>query len=609
MKQAEFLNIFYRENAPSWLLHVNNDSEIPWKEFFAARTVFYPGSAFDPYTVNLFTRSRSAHCFVNVDYHFSREELEAELKKPMFPGYSIIYERNLSESVFLSMFKQPYSYISDFGLGNHIVGSTEFDYYPHSLENFDQIKHFVKFLIFEKNPNGNTSGAKRFALLYIGGDVFPVFNALYANKNANLFAMLIEDYGYGCQYAYFRRGELLHRIAQKTGALPRLLLTSRCGGSDMWDGYKRVFEKFLPEENNDLGHDFRGIYELYATETYPRIILHIGRHDDSRDEGAYFHRNETYRQHSLRTKAGLPRFSEQEDLLKNENAEIEAVMSRRSQRQLKLFWENFPLIMRNRDKILKYPILANIPIDSLKLTYATKGLTLGALVFAWDASDMRCVCPHCHGNAFYMPYTEMKYLWSPSCEYDWGESEGENDGLRYEDTSVFVRCSSCGEENSISGDINKTPRYLYSGFLWRMDCWKHCCHHFDSKMSFEHAVHLLMLSEIYKDDPEDFLTGMTAPNRKSFPKKFSNVAATTEELINLVKGGKPYQLEEASKEELLNILHNYERILDKHPDTYVFSYDDKYVAAEELSEESLKELISSHEEELKRELLTIEEET
>lgn len=346
-------------------------------------------------------------------------------------------------------------------------------------------------------------------------------------------------------------------------------------------------------------------------ETYPKTVLHIGRSDDSRDEGAYFHRNETYRQHSLRTKAGLPQFSEQEDFLKNENAEVEAVMSRRSQRQLKLFWENFPLIMRNRDKILKYPILANIPIDSLKLTYATKGLTLGALIFAWGASEMRCVCPHCQGNAFYMLYTEMKYLWGPSCGNDWGEHEGEYEDLHYEDTSVFVRCSSCGEENSVSGvcgDILKTPRNLYSGFLWLIACWNHCRHHFDSKMSFEHAVHLLKLSEIYEEDPEDFLTGMTVPNRKSTPKKFSNVAATTEELINLVKGGKPYQLEEASKEELLNILHNYEKILDEHPETYEFGYDFKYVAAEDLSEEHLRELIVRHEEQLKTELLTIEQE-
>ncbi|SOE76539.1 hypothetical protein SAMN05720781_2182 [Fibrobacter sp. UWT3] len=624
MNQVSYLNKFYLEATPSWLLDIRKDSEIPWKEFFAERTVFYPGSAFDPYTVNIFTRSHSAHCFVNVDYHFSREKLEDELKKPMFPGYSIIYERNLSENVFLAMFHQPYSYITDFGLENFRSHSGEreddFCYNTWEIDNFDQIKHFVKFLVFEKNPDNITSSAQRFALLYIGGDAFPVFNALYANKNANLFAILIEDYGWGCQYAYFRKNELLHRIAKRTGALPQLILTSRCGGSEMWDGYEHIIEDIDSEEDDDFGHGHRQIYKIKTNETTPKTILDNVRRNNNRDEGAYSQHCETYRQYTRRTKAGLPRFSEQEDILKKEKAEINAVMSRHAKRQRKLFWENFALIMRNRDKILKYPILSNIPMDSLQPSYLPKGLTLGALVFAWGASYLKGTCPRCQATAYYMPYTDMDYHLFPHCSCGWFGCEGEHEDHCYEDTTAFVRCSSCGEESEIGGDVNKTPRNLYATFYWLMDCWKHCHNQFVSKMSFEHAVHLLKLSEIYAEDPEDFLTGTKALKSESNPKKFSNVAATTEELISLVKGGKPYQLEEASKEELLNILHNYERLLDKHPDTYLLglNYDDindgfndefERGTAEDLSEEHLKENIELYEEQLKRELQTIEEET
>ena len=254
MKQTEYLYNNYREDIPAWLLEIDNESRIPWKEFFSSRTVFYPGSWLDPYTVNAFTRSHSAHCFVNVDYNVSKEQLEAELKKPLFSRYTVIYERDITESIFLAMFKQPYSYILDFGLENgssYDFGDNRnfFSYSPEHLEFFDSIKHFVKFLVLERDAElSDTFGAERFALLFIGGDAFPVFNALYANKNANLFAMLIDDYGYGAQYAYYRRGELLHKIAQKRKVFPELMLTERCNGESMWNGFEFVKEADCNEE-------------------------------------------------------------------------------------------------------------------------------------------------------------------------------------------------------------------------------------------------------------------------------------------------------------------------------------------------------------------------
>lgn len=266
MKQTQYLYDNYREELPTWLLAIGKDSRIPWKEFLGSRTVFYPGSGLDPYTVNAFTRSHSAHCFVNVDYNVSREQLEEELKKPLFPGYSIVYERNTSESIFLAMFKQPYSYIRDFGLDacEDRDGRRVRFFYRHSdLKSFDTVKHYVKFLVLERDADlDDTFGAERFALLFIGGDAFPVFNALYANRNANLFAMLIDDYGFGAQYAYYERGELLHRIARKRKVFPELMLTERCVGDRMWNGYEPVGEA----ENGEGERLGRVPRELYRRE-------------------------------------------------------------------------------------------------------------------------------------------------------------------------------------------------------------------------------------------------------------------------------------------------------------------------------------------------------
>lgn len=260
MNQVDYLYMNYREPVPAWLLEINKDSKIPWRDFFSSRTVFYPGSGFDPYTVNAFTRSHSAYCFVNVDYEVAKEDLEEELEKPMFPRYNVIFERDVSESFFLSMFRQPYSYVADFSLDCDRKRDT-FAYSHSSREDFDTVSHYVKFLVFEREAGLDDSyGAERFALIFVGGDAFPVFNALYANKNANLFAMLIDDYGFGGQYAYFGKGELLHKIAKRTNVFPEFILTERCIGNRMWHGFYKVDVLWSIDDAN-LGTISRKLYK------------------------------------------------------------------------------------------------------------------------------------------------------------------------------------------------------------------------------------------------------------------------------------------------------------------------------------------------------------
>lgn len=266
MKQTEYLYENYREELPAWLAGIGRDSRIPWKSFLRSRTVFYPGAGLDPYTVNAFTRSHSAHCFINVDYNIAKEQLEAELRKPMFPGYFVVYERDTSESFFFSMFRQPYSYVADFGLDSGEDSLPDwthdiFTYRHADREHFDTVRHYVKFLVFEREAHLDDSfGAKRFALLFIGGDAFPVFNALYANRNAHLFALLMDDYGFGAQYAYYERGELLHMIAKRRRVYPELILTERCTGDRMWDGFEPVAATDGPEEPS-LGRVPRVLYK------------------------------------------------------------------------------------------------------------------------------------------------------------------------------------------------------------------------------------------------------------------------------------------------------------------------------------------------------------
>ena len=242
MEQLDYLYNNYREPTPDWLMAIDGDSEIPWKQFFESRTVFYPGAGLDPHTVNAFGGSHSAHCFINVDYldrkasiefktrerSFSERDLATDeairqaheccdLSRPLFPDYTLIYSRSLSEGEFFAMFDNPYSYRRDPDL-------KRFD----ARSGFDKYGHFVKFYVFERNAEcANPRAVERFALLYLGADAFPVFNAVYVQGHANLFATLIEDYGFGCQYERFGNRQLLHEMAKKANVFPEFILSER----------------------------------------------------------------------------------------------------------------------------------------------------------------------------------------------------------------------------------------------------------------------------------------------------------------------------------------------------------------------------------------------
>ena len=240
MTQTEYLYKNCNEPTPAWLMEIGKDSEIPWKQFFESRTVFYPGSGLDPQPVEVFGGGHSAHCFIFVDYlEFNPDEIP-------FPGYSLVFSRSLSEETFFAMYDNPYSYRRDFDFGRFRFESR-----------YDNHEHFVKFYVFERNAScKNPHAVERFALLYLRADAFPVFNAVYAQGRANLFAAVFEDYCCGCEYECFGNWELLHEMAKKAKIFPKFISTGRerC----IWQNYAAVdnVEKF------ERPRDSRRLYKM-----------------------------------------------------------------------------------------------------------------------------------------------------------------------------------------------------------------------------------------------------------------------------------------------------------------------------------------------------------
>ena len=214
------------------------------------------------------------------------------------------------------------------------------------------------------------------------------------------------------------------------------------------------------------------------------LLVGYGRPEESEYRKRAGNFEESFRQFSLRTKAGVPLVSEHEETYRRE---VEAQRERR----LGLFWESFPLIMRNWKTVLRYRILADIPLDSLGLVYAVKGVTLGSLVFAWRARSMRSVCPKCGGTAYFLPYIE-DFFGGPWCRTD-----------DFPEKS-HVYCSDCLTDARYY-DFDYDPEAACHHFRYRLERWMRSHRPAESEMIFERAMHLLKLCEVYGEPPEEIL--------------------------------------------------------------------------------------------------------
>lgn len=282
---------------------------------------------------------------------------------------------------------------------------------------------------------------------------------------------------------------------------------------------------------------------------YYVLLPNYGHSKERANQDRYAPRQESFHQFTRRTSAGIPLTSEDVEIYKKEE-------SARIERRIRLFWDSFPVIMRSWKKILKYPALSNIPLDSIGLVSCFSGITLGALVFAWRASCMRCECPQCHGEAYVIPFYIRPIFDGAFTDFP---------------DACPIYCSSCGEEDDLY-DHEYDPRSKSDSFHFLLECWKRCCHPTYSNLLYEQALHLLRLSEVYGEDIEEFgepFTAIAGPKRK-----FSDADATGEELIALLREDEPYQLEGASRETLLGIIHNYERIMGYDPEAATYTICD-----------------------------------
>ena len=212
------------EPLPEWLAG-DNPPRFDRNEFFAARTVYYPGSGDDGQPVKLCALAHAAHTFIYVDQGVEQEALAERLqdRERGFRGYAITHQEQVSEEVL-----RPCGWIPH-------VSAEEASSSHRFRDGFTE--PFGWFVVLDRQGGNKDHGPSRLAILFIGGDGIASYDALFCQRDGTPapFLTVIQDHGFGSSYERFDRHGLLERIAQRSGVWPEYLLVGR--GSNEWLDY------------------------------------------------------------------------------------------------------------------------------------------------------------------------------------------------------------------------------------------------------------------------------------------------------------------------------------------------------------------------------------
>lgn len=252
-----YLRRTQQEDMPAWLAQFRKGDPFPREQFFASRVVFYPGCGTDGHAVRVFGSTHSAHCFVYVDYHLPRSEIEEQLAtSPDDPAMGLVapFERAALERLYqrldrwgsvtrfrgyvtLDRIELRESDITPGGWTPHIRA----DEIPRHLA--DQARPtlapFAFLEVLQREPGyDETHGPRRLAVLFLGADGIATYDALFCQGSGHRppFAILLHDHGFGGNYDSFGGGGLLERIAIRCGVFPEWLLVAK--HTEPWDGFR-----------------------------------------------------------------------------------------------------------------------------------------------------------------------------------------------------------------------------------------------------------------------------------------------------------------------------------------------------------------------------------
>ena len=241
------------EACPAWLEGHKKGDPFRRDDFFSSRIVYYPGAGSDGHAVKAFGSAHAAHSFVHVDYMLTKAEILRNLTggRPLrydspFLGYGVLDLMDLEESD-----------LSPHGWKPHVSPNT-----AHSPG-----RGFTPFgflaVLERDHGHDEAHGPSRLAILFLGADGHATYDALFCQDGRHpLFAVLLQDHGFGGNYDRFGQGGLLEKIALKARVWPDWLLVG--DNTKAWNGYEGV-----QDVDGDVGGMHSNLRRLFRRTSRP----------------------------------------------------------------------------------------------------------------------------------------------------------------------------------------------------------------------------------------------------------------------------------------------------------------------------------------------------
>ena len=221
------------EKQPEWLC-APEPPRFDRNTFFQSRTVYYPGCGIDAQPVKLCARSHAAHAFVYVDQSIDwdddmHDRLAWRGPDPGFLGYDLKHHEEVI--------------MEDLRPGGWAPHVKQYEVQDANRWADSFVRPYAHFAVLDRQPEfGEEHGPKRIVILFIGGDGFASYDALYCQNDGTRppFLALIQDHGgFSVNYNRFGRNGLLERISRRTMVFPSFLLVGSPYTFEFepWSGY------------------------------------------------------------------------------------------------------------------------------------------------------------------------------------------------------------------------------------------------------------------------------------------------------------------------------------------------------------------------------------
>lgn len=196
----------------------------------SSRIGYYPGSGYDGCLVKTCNKAHCVHSFIQVDYGIAERELKLEAEEfNAFNGYHVIGRVDWKEQD-LAPHGQ---YAPNFSMTEGEIARAM------SFVRKD-VEPYCFMEIYERNDNrGEDWGAERFAVTFLFADGIATYYQLFCRKFGKApWIFLLQDHGFGGNYAGFGHGSLMERVMEANKCRPEHVLCA--DNTYIWDHYEKV---------------------------------------------------------------------------------------------------------------------------------------------------------------------------------------------------------------------------------------------------------------------------------------------------------------------------------------------------------------------------------